>query len=100
MATRDLFANLRHPIVGARRLGHVVWIAPYLLVWILAAAVLKAGAMGADCTTVCLVARGWLWYTVFYATLSLSAFVGAIEILVWLSRRSPVQQVKLGSAQR
>ena len=58
---------------------------PYLVVWVTAAAVLRAGALSADCTTVCLVARGWLWYTVFYAGLSLSAFVGAIEVLIWMS---------------
>jgi hypothetical protein len=32
------------------------------------------------------VADGWLWYTVFYAELSLSAFVGAIEVVLWILR--------------
>jgi fructose-1,6-bisphosphatase/inositol monophosphatase family enzyme len=69
-------------------IGHgwrrIAWIAPYVALWLAALSVLKAGALGSDCTAMCMVANGWLWYTVFYATLSLSAFVGAIEVLFWM----------------
>jgi hypothetical protein len=39
-----------------------------------------------NCAEMCVVADGWLWYTVFYAALSLSAFVGAIEAVLWIVR--------------
>jgi hypothetical protein len=89
MAPPDLGMNARHRLAGARWARRAVWISPYVLVWVMAAVVLRVGALSADCTTVCLVARGWLWYTVFYATVSLSAFVGAIEVLVWMLHLRP-----------
>jgi hypothetical protein len=72
-----------------------IWLLPYVLVWALAFLVLRAGALSAECTTVCMVARGWLWYTVLYATLSLSAFVGAFELLIWMSRLGPTERPKV-----
>ncbi len=82
----------------ARRLRRAAWIAPYVVVWGSALVVLRAGALSTDCTTMCLVARGWLWYTVFYATVSLSAFVGAFEVLIWMSRLRSVGRSDTASA--
>lgn len=82
----------RHPVARSRRLQQAAWIAPYFLVWVVAIAVLRSVAITPDCTTVCLVAKGWLWYIVLYASLSLSAFVGAVEVLIWMRRLGAVNQ--------
>jgi hypothetical protein len=79
--------QLRVVVHEWRRLA---WIAPYVALWVTAVVVLKEGALGTDCTTICVVAHGWLWYTVFYAALSLTSFVGAVEILVWMIRLNRV----------
>jgi hypothetical protein len=64
----------------------VAWITPYIALWLGALLILRGGAMRTDCAELCVVADGWLWYTVFYAALSLSAFVGAIEVVLWILR--------------
>jgi hypothetical protein len=85
----------QHRVVvhGWKRLA---WIAPYVALWVPVLVVLKAGAVGTDCSTICMVAHGWLWYTVVYAALSLTSFVGAVEILVWMIRldRVSVRQAR------
>lgn len=63
-----------------------VWFAPYVGVLGLALLTLRVESVGTDCSTVCLIVRGWLGYTVFFATLSLTAFVAAFELVIWMVR--------------
>lgn len=76
----------------------VGWLLPYVGVWLAALIALKFGDLGTDCTTLCLVVHGWLWYSVLYATLSLSAFVGAIEVLFWILRLDRDSNARVESA--
>jgi hypothetical protein len=54
--------------------------------------------MRTGCAEMCVVADGWLWYTVFYAALSLSAFVGAIEVVLWMVRLDRVSARGMNSS--
>jgi hypothetical protein len=99
MSVRVLAVTIRgrlHAVV-VHEWERVAWIAPYVALWMTALAVLKEGALGTECTAICMVANGWLWYTVFYATLSLTSFVGAIEIVVWIIRLDRVSARQAGS---
>lgn len=64
----------------------IAFIAPYVAVWFAAVLILKAGDLGADCSSLCVATHAWFWYTVFYAALSISAFVAAIEVTLWTLR--------------
>ena len=86
MPAHPFVIKLRPSDRAIHALRRVAWVAPFVVVWVTAVVVLRVGALSTDCTTVCLLVRGWLWYTVFYATMSLSAFVGAFEVLIWMSR--------------
>lgn len=81
-SSRDGDGSAHRLLVSTRH--RMAWIAPHIALWSVAVGVLKMAALGSGCTDLCMVANAWLWYTVFYAALSISALVGAIEVLLWM----------------
>lgn len=73
-----------HDLPGAGVWKALGWAAPQIAVWITALTILRNASLGADCSALCMVAQGWLLYTVAYAAASVSAVVAALEVIVWL----------------
>lgn len=71
------------------------WIAPYVGLWSGALLVLRDRVPGAECAATCVVVDAWLWYTVLYAGLSLTALIGALEVALLLYRgRAPADRTR------